>query len=188
MNRSVKIAGVLLLALSAGACGRTDVRPIEQPTFTTPTTPAPAKYVAVPTCKQIEQKVQGLPKLRSGNENPSPFVDMYTGCEFQKIPDYPRIGLAISVWRDEPGKDKARERFDDSTDPADDGPADVGVGEQAKWQNAKDNDSCSLVILDANAVLMLDHKPSDKLNPKSEECRGRLKELARTFYAVVQPS
>lgn len=188
MNRSVKIAGVLLLALSAGACGRTDVRPIEQPTFTTPTTPAPAKYVAVPTCKQIEQEVRGLPKLRSGNENPSPFVDMYTGCEFQKIPDYPRIGLAISVWRDEPGKDKARERFDDSTDPADDGPADVGVGERAKWQNAKDNDSCSLIILDANAVLMLDHKPSDKLNPKSEECRGRLQELARTFYAVVQPS
>ena len=63
MNRSVKIVGVLLLALTAGACGRTDVRPIDQPTYTTPTTPVPAKYVAVPTCKQIEQKVRGLPMI-----------------------------------------------------------------------------------------------------------------------------
>ena len=61
------------------------------------------------------------------------------------------------------------------------------VGEPAKWQNAKDGDSCYLIILDANVVLMLQHKPYDKPNPKSEECRGRLKELARTFYAAVQP-
>lgn len=188
MDRPVKIAGVLLLALGAGACGGTDVRPIEQPTFTTPTIPAGAKYQAVPTCKQIEQKVQGLPKFRFGNENPSPFVDMFTGCEFQKIPDFPLVGLDISVWRDEPGRTKARERFAESSDPADDGPADVGVGEQAKWQNAKDGDSCYLIILDANAVLLLQHKPSDKPIPKSDECRGRLKELAGTFYAAVQPS
>ena len=188
MNRSVKIAGVLLFALSAGACGGTNVRPIEQPTFTTPTTPAAAKYKAVPTCEQIEQKVPGLPKFRWGNESPSPFVDMFTGCEFQNIPDFPRIGLDISVWRDEPGRAKARQRFDDFTDPVDDGPADVGVGEQAKWQNAKDNDSCYLIILDANAVLLLNNKPSDKTNPRSEECRSRLKELATAFYAAVQPS
>jgi hypothetical protein len=58
----------------------------------------------------------------------------------------------------------------------------------AKWQNAKDNDSCYLIILDANAVLLLNNKPFDKTNPRSEACRGRLKELAGTFYAAVQPS
>ncbi|MFD9704863.1 hypothetical protein [Lentzea sp. NPDC059081] len=50
-----------------------------------------------------------------------------------------------------------------------------------------DRDNCSLVVLDANAVLVLRNKSADRMNPRSEECRGRLKELAPVFFAAVRP-
>ena len=59
--------------------------------------------------------------------------------------------------------------------PADDGTAeDVEVGEKAKWLTPKDN--CTLMILDVNAVLILECKPA----PRSQECRGPLREPRRS--------
>ncbi|HEX7305344.1 hypothetical protein, partial [Lentzea sp.] len=85
MSRSGNVAGVLLLALAAGACAGPNSQPVGQPAlgFATEATPVPGKYQAVPTCAQIGQRVPGLPKFRSGNEARSPFSDLHTGCEFQ---------------------------------------------------------------------------------------------------------
>jgi hypothetical protein len=208
VNRSAGIVGVAVLALSAAACtggdavsGRPQGISITPPTSATSPAPARAKYTALPTCRQVTQRVPGLPPFRSGNETPSA-SDMLTGCEFQRIPDWPRVNLKVSAWRDEksdvsgpagPGRGaiKAREAYDvtakPGADPADDGEADeVTVGEKAKWLTPKDRDSCMLIILDVNAVLILDNKPADKPAPRSEECRGPLRELAKSFYDAVQ--
>ena len=150
VNRS---AGVALLALSLAACagggaagGRPQGISITPPTSATSPAHARAKYTALPTCRQVTQRVPGLPPFRSGNEDPS-VSDMLTGCEFQRIPDWPRVNLQVSAWRDEksdisgpagPGRGalKAREVYDVTSkpgaDPADDGAAeDVEVGEEA---------------------------------------------------------
>ncbi|WP_189155661.1 hypothetical protein [Lentzea pudingi] len=174
---------------------------IAPPTSTTPSTLVQAKYTALPTCRQVTDKVTGLPPLRSGNEKPSA-SDMLTGREFQRIPDWPRVNLQVSAWRDDVGDIsypasagrgalKAREAYDapskPGSDPADDGTAeDVQVGEKAKWLTPKDNGSCTLMILDQNAVLHLEYKPADKPAPRSQECRGPLRELAKSFYNAVQ--
>ncbi|MFD4669556.1 hypothetical protein ACFWNN_07460 [Lentzea sp. NPDC058450] len=198
MTRSARIAMVMLL-LTATACtgGGPSVKP---PPATTPAAPAKVKYEALLTCAQVTQQVAGLPPFRTGNEKPS-LSDLLTGCEFQRIPDWPRINLQASAWRNDPdstyppatgrGRGKARDAFDaparPGSDPADDGAADVGVGEQAKWLTPKDTDSCTLMILDDNAVLTLQNKPADKPQPRSDECRGPLREFAKSFYASLQP-
>lgn len=190
MSRTARIVGVVLLALNATACGVgvvggvPETLSITPPPLTTPSPAAEAKYRSLPTCRQVAQKTPGLPPFRSGSEQPSA-SDMFTGCEFQRIPDWPRVNLDVSAWRDEA---KARERFDSFSGPVDDGTADdVRVGEKAKWQTPKDNDSCYLIILDENAVLWLQYKPSYEPSPRSEECRGPLRELVRSFHAAVQP-
>ncbi|MFD9704862.1 hypothetical protein [Lentzea sp. NPDC059081] len=134
MGRFGKLAGTLMLVVGAGACAGPVKNPAGHPAleFATAATPVPAKYTAVPTCRQIEQRVPGLPRFRFGNEDAPPYIDLFTGCEFQKIPDYPRIGLEVSVWTGGSGRTRARERFAASSDPVDDGAADVGVGDQAK--------------------------------------------------------
>ncbi|HUQ57281.1 hypothetical protein [Lentzea sp.] len=72
-------------------------------------------------------------------------------------------------------------------DPADDGAAeDVKVGEKAKWPTPKDGGGCTLMILDVNAVLIFESKPSYKPAPRSEPCRGPLRELAKSFYDAVR--
>jgi hypothetical protein len=202
--RPAGIAGAVVLALSVAACtgggtviGRPESMPIAPPT----STPVQAKYKALPTCRQVTDKVTGLPPFRSGNEKPSA-SDMLTGCEFQRIPDWPRVNLQVSAWRDDVGDIsypagagrgglKAREAYGASSkpgsDPADDGTAeDVQVGEKAKWLTPKDNGSCTLMILDENAVPSLEYKPADKPAPRSQECRGPLRELAKSFYEAVQ--
>jgi hypothetical protein len=195
VDRSVGTAGVAVLALSVAACTGGDVvtgRP-EGTSITPPTSAtslAPAEYTALPTCRQVTQRVPGLPPFRSGNEDPS-VSDMLTGCEYQRIPDWPRVNLQVSAWRDEksdvsgpagPGRGalKAREVYDVTSkpiaDPTDDGAAeDVEVGEKAKWLTPKDRGSCTLMIFDVNAVLILENKPADKPAPRSEACRGPLR-------------
>ncbi|WP_191300197.1 hypothetical protein [Lentzea cavernae] len=208
MNRSAGIVGAVVFALSVTACtgggtvtGRPESMSIAPPTSTTTSTLMQAKYKALPTCQQVADKVTGLPPFRSGNEKPSA-SDMLTGCEFQRIPDWPRVNLQVSAWRDDVGDIsypagagrgalKAREAYDalskPGSDPADDGTAeDVRVGEKAKWLTPKDNGSCTLMILDQNAVLLLEYKPADKTAPRSLECREPLRELAKSFYDVVQ--
>ena len=208
MNRATGIVGVAVLALSAAACtggdavrGKPQGMSSTSPTSATSPAPVRAKYTALPTCRQVTQRVTGLPPFRSGNEDPS-VSDMLTGCEFQRIPDWPRVNLQVSAWQDGksdisgpagPGRGalKAREVYDVTSkpgaDPADDGAAgDVEVGEKAKWLTPKDKDSCMLIILDVNAVLILENKPADKPAPRSQECRGPLRELAKSFYDAVQ--
>ncbi|MFD5829053.1 hypothetical protein [Lentzea sp. NPDC060358] len=196
------------LVLSAAACtgggavigtprGASAVSPVS---VTTPALLA-AKYTALPTCREVTQRVTGLPPFRFGNERPSA-SDMLTGCEFQRIPDWPRVNLKASAWRDENGDIsspagegrgalRAREAYDVTSrpgaDPADDGTAgDVAVGEKAKWLTPKDRDNCTLMILDVNAVLILEYKPADKPEPRSPECRDPLRGLAKSFYDAVQ--
>ncbi|WP_157529564.1 hypothetical protein [Nocardia sp. NRRL S-836] len=197
-----------VLALSAAACtgdgagsGSSKSTSIVPPPSTTSSASAHAKYTALPTCREVTQRMPGLPPFRSGNEKPL-VSDLLAACEFQRIPDWPRVNLKVSAWRDEngdisfpagPGRGalKAREAYDVTSkpgaDPADDGAAeDVEVGEKAKWLTPKDKGSCTLVILDANAVLVIENKPADKPEPRSQECRGPLRELAKSFYDAVR--
>ncbi len=195
-----------MLALSAAACtgggavtGKAEGMSIARPTSATSL--APAKYRALPTCRDVTQRVPGLPPFRSGDESPTASY-MLTGCEFQRIPDWPRVNLQVSAWRDEfgdvssparagRGAIKAREAYDvtakPGSDPTDDGAAeDVEVGEKAKWLMPEDKGSCVLMILDVNAVLLLEHKHADRPAPRSQACRGPVRELAKSFYDAVQ--
>ncbi|MCO1574585.1 hypothetical protein M8C13_02285 [Crossiella sp. SN42] len=199
---SATVASLVVLCLGAAACGG---RPMPELTWTASTTPSAAaaqdKYVEVfPGCQEIAGKVPGLPPLLKGSDVPAG-ADRDVRCEFAPPPTGPFVTVQLFSWHSDPndpryradvgrGRHLARERFATNTDPADDGVIpDLGFGEQAKWQRPGNGDGCYLTVLDANAVFLLQYSilGGTRLDPKSEQCRGPLRALAKPVYDAVQP-
>ncbi|MGZ3143785.1 hypothetical protein ACVDFE_17670 [Lentzea chajnantorensis] len=63
----------------------------------------------------------------------------------------------------------------------------MNLGSDARWKS-DDINGCTLEILDENAVVRVDS--SNRKTPtagNNEQCHGPVRELAKQFYAAVQP-
>ena len=79
------------------------------------------------------------------------------------------------------GNDHAKKYFTERTGSweKDDG---AGVGSDARWRAPRASD-CALEALDENAVLTVALTGGQE----GERCRASVRELAKEFYAAVQP-
>ncbi|GAA2843183.1 hypothetical protein [Crossiella cryophila] len=197
---------LLLLGLGAAACGgERDLGSLSSlsvtPSVSPSATVAQDKYVAMfPNCQELARKVPNLPPLRY-NKDVSAGGYRGVSCEFATPPTGSSVSVELTSWQSVPndprlppevisGQRAARDRFTNDTDLVNDGAAqDLRLGEQVKWQRPSNNDSCYLTILDGNAVLRFRYSilGGTRLDPKSEQCRGPLRELAKSLYDAVQP-
>ncbi|WP_143115938.1 hypothetical protein [Lentzea xinjiangensis] len=60
----------------------------------------------------------------------------------------------------------------------------VRLGSDARWRTAHAA-ACSLEILDANGVMIVTHTDDTTIDEK--QCRASVRELAKKFFAAVQP-
>jgi hypothetical protein len=156
--------------------------------------PAPAvKYVTsgLKSCPEIRQKLDVAlpPALPEDNQRGPGSAERI--CAFRS--DESVVVLSIRYWETteditgvHPGVERAEKDFLERgrTRDQDSG---VGLGSDARWRD-NDTTGCTLEILDDNAVLTA-HSGSrtSTTDGRNEQCRGPVRELARQFYAAVQP-
>ncbi|MGO1053031.1 hypothetical protein [Crossiella sp. CA198] len=195
----------MLVSLVATACGGgRDLGSLSSlsvtPSVSPSATVAQDKYVAMfPNCQELARKVPNLPPVRY-NKDVSAGGYRGVSCEFATPPTGSSVSVELTSWQSVPndprlppdvisGQRAAQDRFTKDTDLVTDGAVrDLGFGEQAKWQRPSNDDGCYLTILDGNAVLRFRYRAGETpLDPKSEQCRGPLRKLAKSLYDAVQP-
>ncbi|MDA3646047.1 hypothetical protein LZ318_05700 [Saccharopolyspora indica] len=191
-----------LAVMLAGGCFAPAIEPFEMPGGgdEEPSIPAeaslgPVKHVFAdfPSCREIQQRVPGLDLVEGsqdeekGSSRTCHFNPAESGSIF--------IGLEVSLYGGredadgfQSGAERARAFFTKSaiSDAERDGSVDFGA--EAHWTRFIE-DTCTLEVLDENAVITATyHNPRarDK-DPRSSECRDGARDVARKFYAAVQP-
>lgn len=193
-SRSV-IGRMTVAMLLVGGCG---VEPIQTPTFSSSTTsttppPAPVKYssAGLKSCPDIQQTVSAAlppPMPEDNQQGPKWSVKK---CAFRS--DDSLVVLSIQYWETtdditgiHTGTERAKKDFLDGMQGNEKDRA-VGFGSDARWRD-NDTTGCTLEILDENAVLTAHSGPRKTIvNGDIEQCRGRVRELAKQFYTAVQP-
>ncbi|MEO6088276.1 MAG: hypothetical protein ABIQ18_34700 [Umezawaea sp.] len=182
------------MALASGC----SVEPIQTPTFSSSTTsttppPTPVKYSATgwTSCPEIQQKLSGdLPPPLPEDKQEGPKWSLRI-CPFRS--DDSLVVLRIKYWEtteDITGVHSGAERA--KKDFLEDGQArekdsSVNLGSDVRWKR-DDTTGCTLEILDENAVVSAgSSNPKVLTDGKTEQCRGPARELAKQFYAAVQP-
>ncbi|MCG8914575.1 hypothetical protein L6E12_02035 [Actinokineospora sp. PR83] len=190
------VIGVVAAAMAlVSGCG---VEPIRTPAFsptTTSTTPPPAPVKYSPTgwkgCQEVQRKLGGdLPPPRPEDEQEGPGWSLRI-CSFQS--DAALVVLSIQYWETteditgtHPGAERAEEDFL-GRGQAREEDSGLGLGSAARWKR-DDTTGCTLEILDGNAVVSVaGSNPKDPAEGRTEQCRGRVRELAKQFHAAVQP-
>ncbi|GGU49765.1 hypothetical protein [Lentzea flava] len=184
----VLVAG---LALLLAGCGEAKAPETAPPTTAAKASAEPEKYTGKTGCRYLAQRVPGLPALLQDSVPGAADQDVL--CEFgDPAKGGPFVEVTFSTWKNDPadpgrGRQRARERFASTSNFADDGEADVRLGEKAKWQHR--GTGCQLAVLDENAVLQIryDVFGGAGLDPSSEQCRTPLRDLAKPIYDAVQP-
>jgi hypothetical protein len=62
----------------------------------------------------------------------------------------------------------------------------ANLGSDALWRK-KESAACALEILDENGVLIVSRGTGTTIGYDEEQCRTSVRELAKKFYAAVQP-
>jgi hypothetical protein len=194
-NRSIAVLATACVVL-AGGCNVKPIQPIQTPTFSPSTTsttpPPPVKYSATgwKGCSDIQEKLSDLPPLRR-EDKPEGFKWSGRSCNFKSGDS--SIVLYIQYWETtedingvHPGAERAKKDF---REPENAGEKDssVHLGSDVRWK-PDDTTGCTLEILDENAVVSADSGNGKFVTDGNiEQCRGPVRELARQFYAAVQP-
>jgi hypothetical protein len=190
------VIGVMTAAMVlVGGCS---VEPIQTPTFsssTTSTTPAPTpvKYSTTgwKSCPEIQQKLSGdLPPPLPEDKQEGPKWSLRI-CPFRS--DDSLVVLSIQYWETteditgvHPGAERAKKDFLERGQ-AREKDSSLNLGSDVRWKR-DDTTGCTLEILDENAVVSAgSSNPKAPTDGKTEQCRGRVRELAKQFYAAVQP-
>ncbi|MFI9816846.1 hypothetical protein [Saccharothrix variisporea] len=197
--RTRSAIGVTAAAVVLAGCGG-GVEPVPVPvstsrSSTTSTTPppAPVKYAAagLKSCPEIQQRLQvALPPLLPDTDQQG-FGSASKVCTFRS--DESVVVLSIQYWETtkditgvHPGAQRAEQDFV-GRGSARDKDSSVDLGSDARWRD-NDTTGCTLEILDDNAVLIAHSGSRTSLaDGRNEQCRGPVRELARQFYAAVQP-
>jgi hypothetical protein len=195
---------ICVVAAAVVLVGGCSAQRVEPPTFgpaptvtttafpTLPTGPvAPAKYTkaAFKSCLDVRQKVDGdLPSPQPEDHlqtdpSGSSWTCIFGTAEQTKI-------LGFRSWENtdnaagvRSGAEFAQKYFTERTKSwqQDNG---VNVGSEARWRD-KSTAACALEILDENGVLIVSRANGTTLD--EEQCRGSVRELAKKFFAAVQP-
>lgn len=193
-NRPIVILITAVMVL-VGGCS---VEPIQTPTFTsdtTSTTPPPplVKYSTADwkSCAEVQQKLSGdLPPPLPEDKQEGPKWSIRT-CPFRS--DDTLIVLRIQYWETtddvtgvRTGAERAEKEFLDRGQ-AREKDSSVNLGSDARWKR-DDTNGCTLDILDENAVVSASSSNRKTLTAgNNEQCHGPVRELAKQFYAAVQP-
>lgn len=195
LNTRRPVIGVIAAAMVlVGGCG---VEPVQAPTFGSSTTttdpPPPVKYSTAEwrSCSEIQRKLSGdLPPPMPEDKQEGPGWSLRI-CPFRS--DDSLVVLSIQYWETtqdvtgvHPGAERARKDFLERGQ-AREKDSGLDLGSDVRWKR-DDTTGCTLEILDENAVVSAgSSNPKAPADGKTEECRGRARELAKQFYAAVQP-
>ncbi|MDX3657630.1 hypothetical protein PV646_09975 [Streptomyces sp. ID05-26A] len=194
----VVVGAVAVLALVAGCSAQRAETPAVDPTSTPVSTPptrssgsaaGPEKYTTekLKSCLDIRQQVGAdLPPAQPDDDQRLGSTSSVKTCTFKAAEQ--TIIFNVRSWENTDnaagivsGPDSARKYFSDRTASweKDSG---VAVGSDVRWRDAQAS-ACALEALDENAVLTVVRSGS----AESEQCRTSVRELAKKFYAAVQP-
>jgi hypothetical protein len=193
---------VIGLAITAmgfiGGCGVGDIAPYPTPTYSAETPPSglssgPVKYAfaTFKSCSEIQQKVPNLPSPLAPQRS-ADSARLSQNCTFSASTTH--IIFEVELYenlQDASGPVRAMTDYNapllgmekDSS---------VSIGSDARWADLEAGGSCTLEILDENAVISFNYYNSSKEaqeDPasRSEKCREGAREVAKQIYAAVQP-
>jgi hypothetical protein len=190
------VIGVMAAAMVlVGGC---TVEPIPTPTFslvTTSTTPppTPVKYAATDwtSCPEIQQKLSGDLPPPLPEDKQEGFKWSLRICPFRS--DDSLVVLRIQYWETTEditgvhhGAERAKKDFLEHQE-AREKDSSLNLGSDVRW-GRDDTTGCTLEILDENAVVSVGSSDRKAVTDgKTELCRGPARELAKQFFAAVQP-
>jgi len=193
-NRPITILMTTVMVL-AGGCG---VEPIQRPTFSSSTTsttppPTPVKYSATDwkSCPEVQQKLSGDLPPPQREDKQEGFKRSLRTCSFRS--DDTVVVLSIQYWETtediigvHPGAERAKKDFLEREQGREKDRS-LNVGSDVRWRQG-DTTDCTLEILDENAVVSVGSSdPKAFSEGNAEQCRGPARELAKQFYAAIQP-
>jgi hypothetical protein len=186
----------LISGCSAGRVETPTLGPTATPTSTptmppTEPPPGPVKYTTseLKSCPEIRQQVGGdLPSAQpDDNQKPGSNSSSRT-CTFKTAEQ--SVVFSVRSWENtddatgvESGAEHAKKWFTERTESWEQDTG-VKIGSDARWRT-KSSAACALEVLDENAVLTVLRSSNTALN--DEQCRGSVRDLAKKFYAAVQP-
>lgn len=195
LNTRRPVIGVIAAAMVlVGGCG---VEPVQAPTSGSSTTttppPPPVKYSTTgwKGCPEIQRELSGdLPPPMPEDEQEGPDWSLRI-CPFRS--DDSLVVLSIQYWETaeditgvHPGAERARKEFLERGQAREEDSS-LDLGSDVRWKR-DDTTGCTLEILDENAVVSASSgNPKAPADGKTEQCRERARELAKQFYAAVQP-
>ncbi|SMD08475.1 hypothetical protein [Lentzea albidocapillata] len=188
---------VAVLALVAGCSAKRAETPTFDPTSTpvsTPPTkpsgspPGSVKYTTekLKSCLEIRQQVGAeLPASQPDDDQRLGSDSSARTCTFRAGEQ--SIVFNVRSWENTDnaagvtsGPDHAKKYFGDRTASWEQDSG-VNIGSDARWRAAQAS-ACALEVLDENAVLTIMRSGTE-----GEQCRASVRELAKKFYAAVQP-
>lgn len=195
---------VCVMAAAMVVVGGCSAKRVETPTFgstpTVTTTPfpsvptgpvAPAKYTkaTLKSCLDIKQEVGGdLPSAEPGKDQDLGSHSSSRSCTF-RAPEH-SVVLSIRSWSNtddatgvRAGAEYAGKDFNERSKDWEKASG-VNLGSDARWR-AKHPTACGLEVLDENAVLTVIRNSETAID--EEQCRTAVRELAKKFFAAVQP-
>lgn len=195
--------GTVLVMAAMVLVGGCSIQRVEPPTFgpapTVTTTPfpslptglaAPVKYTqaALKSCPEIGQRAGGLPPSQPDDDQKLGSNSSSRACRFKAAEQ--TVTLSIRSWDNtddargvRPGAEYATKDFTERTNGWEKDSS-VNLGSDARWRT-KSIAACALEILDENSVLIVSRSSGAAVD--EEQCRGSVRELAKKFYAAVQP-
>ncbi|WP_143060838.1 hypothetical protein [Saccharopolyspora shandongensis] len=204
------VIGLLTTALMfTGGCGVPSIEPYTMPTTSDDMAtinpprpsgppPGPVKYAfaAFKSCQEIQQAVPDLPpplRPQRGEE----LGRFSQTCTFTTSKDdgSPFIAFRVELFENRQddfgfhsGAELAKTGFSVSVSPGDEKDGRVGIGSEAQWADPGAGVSCSIEVLDENAVMITSYNSgAGHDDPRSEQCREGAREVAKKIYAAVQP-
>ncbi|WP_093150430.1 hypothetical protein [Saccharopolyspora antimicrobica] len=191
--------------LFAGGCFGPAIEPFETPggSDSSPSSPSgpplgPVKYdfADFPGCLEIQQKLPEL-KMLDGSPGEDATGSPSRVCSFMPVESGAVvIGFEARLYGGrenadgfQSGAERAKVSFSEHALSEVEEDRGVGVGSAAHWTRFVEGGGCTIQILDENAVITATYydPPAGDFDPRSEECRGGAREVARKFYAAVQP-
>lgn len=189
---------VVLVAATLVLAGGCSVKPVQTPTFSSSTTtttppPEPVKYSVGnwKGCQEARQQLSdNLPPALPDDKQDGPKWSTRV-CPFRN--DDSVVVLSIQYWETteditgiQPGAERAKKDFLDRG-AAREKDTGVTVGSDARWKR-EDSNGCTIEILDENAIVSAGSSNNKVPTPgNNEQCRGPVRELAKQFFAAVQP-
>lgn len=197
---------ICVMAAAMVVVGGCSAKRVETPTFgptpTVTTTPfpsvptgpvAPAKYTkaTLKSCLGIKQEVgEDLPSAEPGKDQDLGSHSSSRSCTF-KAPEH-SVVLSIRYWSNtddvtgvRAGSEYAGKDFEEHRKDWEKASG-VDLGSDARWRE-KSIAACGLEILDENGVLTVARTSGTATGFDEEQCRGSVRELAKKFFAAVQP-